>query len=556
LVTSSCGESAAGPATIASVRIEVLGDTVIEDGSTRVLRAVALTAAGDTLSGRSFTWTSSDAAVATVSNAGVVTGVWTGRAWIKATSGDRSDSVALRVMPRAVAQITVSTGGFDALYAPDDSLSLSFTLKAANGDTLDRARRPVTWSSSNETVATVTADGVVVGQSAGAVKITASREGLDGFVNLTVVPAPTGSWTGATDWTTFQADPQRTGHINATADPRTFHTLWTKVVAAGTALSPAVASGGRVFAATESYFGTQILAGLNSLTGELLWSVDFGPIHGVHQPAVGNGRVYVTTSGHTDAFLYAFDAAAGTRVFRNQYACQWQRYYAPIVTADAVYFAGGDVGGMYRYDATTGASDWFFQTNFYDGWTPAMRDTVVYSYTGSNSPKVTANSAGTGALLYEIPDSNFSWNGWTMNTAPVLSGTDYLIAAHDNRLITFDLVAHNVRWQLSSSYQGMVSVSGSTLYVLNGNMIEARAVTDGALLWSWILPPGAGQVVPALALTDNLLFVSTSSHTYALDLQGHAAVWNYPAGGRLSISSQGILYIAQSTGTLSAVALK
>ena len=87
-------------------------------------------------------------------------------------------------------------------------------------------------------------------------------------------------------------------------------------------------------------------------------------------------------------------------------------------------------------------------------------------------------------------------------------------------------------------------------------LVDARAVTDGALLWSWILPPGAGQVVPALALTDNLLFVSTSSHTYALDLQGRAAVWNYPAGGRLSISSQGILYIAQSTGTLSAVALK
>jgi hypothetical protein len=33
-------------------------------------------------------------------------------------------------------------------------------------------------------------------------------------------------------------------------------------------------------------------------------------------------------------------------------------------------------------------------------------------------------------------------------------------------------------------------------------------------------------------------------------------VWSYPAGGRLSIGSQGVLYIAQANGTLSAVALK
>ena len=543
------------PVPVAAVHLTLPGDSVIEDGTSTSLAVVALDSVGDTLSGRTFTWSSSDTAVATVSF-GIVRGIWTGTARISASTEGKSDTIALRVIPRPVASITVNTSGFDALYAPDDSLSLSVTLRAANGDTLDRGHRPVAWSSSNDGVARVTTSGIVVGQTAGPVTVTASRESQSGFVNLTVLPAPASSWTTAADWVTFQADPQRTGHVAATADPRAFHTLWTKTVAPGTRLSPAVSSNGRVFVATESYFGTQLLVGLNTATGLTVWTVDFGPIHGVHQPALGNGRVYVTSSGQSDSYLYAFDAASGSRAFRTPYGNQWERYYAPVVTADAVYFAGGYYGGMYRFNATSGASEWFFQTNQYDGWTPAVRDTVVYSYTGDYAPKVTANRISTGALLYEIADSSFVWNGWTMNTAPVLSGTDNLIAVHDSRLVTFDLATHAVRWELRSSYSGMVSVANGVLYVVNGASMEARTVADGALLWSWDVPSSAGNAAPALALTDNLLFVSTETRTYALDLQGRSAVWSYPAGGRLSIGSEGILYIAQANGTLSAVALK
>jgi outer membrane protein assembly factor BamB len=455
-----------------------------------------------------------------------------------------------------VASVTVNTSGFDALYAPRDSLALSVTLQAANGDTLNPSRRPVTWNSSNLGVATVDTAGMVTGVGAGPVTISASREGHTGSVNLTVLAAPTSNWTAATDWVTFQGNAEHTGHVTASADPRTFRALWTKAVVPGTTLSPAVAINGRVFVATESYFGTQLLVALDAATGQSLWTQNFGPIHGVHQPAVGNGRVYVTTSGQGDSFLYAFDAANGSRAFRSAYGNQWERYYAPIVTSDAVYLAGGYYGGMYRFDAITGQSVWFFQTNQYDWWTPVLRDTVVYTYTGSYSPKVTANSASSGALLYAIPDSSFIWNGWSMNTAPVLGGTNDILATQNTRLIAFDLVTRAVRWQRIDKFRGTVSVGGSALYVVNGDRVEARSETDGALLWNWQVPARGGTLGGTLALTDNLLFASTESRTYALDLQGRTAVWSYPAGGRPSIGSQGILYIAQANGTLSAVAMQ
>src|SRR2546422_8042714 len=158
------------PVPVAAVHLTLPGDSVLEDGTSRSLAVVALDSVGDTLSGRTFTWSSSDTAVATVSF-GIGRGIWTRKARIRASTEGKSDTIALRVIPRPVASITVNTSGFDALYAPNDSLSLSVTLRAANGDTLDRGHRPVTWSSSNDGVARVTTSGIVVGQTAGPVTI-------------------------------------------------------------------------------------------------------------------------------------------------------------------------------------------------------------------------------------------------------------------------------------------------------------------------------------------------------------------------------------------------
>jgi len=51
---------------------------------------------------------------------------------------------------------------------------------------------------------------------------------------------------------------------------------------------------------------------------------------------------------------------------------------------------------------------------------------------------------------------------------------------------------------------------------------------------------------------NNLLFLSTTSHSYAIDIGSHQQVWSYPAGGTLALSSQG-LFIAQQSGRLAAI---
>ena len=68
-------------------------------GSTLPLQATVVDAAGRPLAGRTVSWTSSNSSVASVSAAGIVTGVVPGSATITATNGGRSATLAMVVRP-------------------------------------------------------------------------------------------------------------------------------------------------------------------------------------------------------------------------------------------------------------------------------------------------------------------------------------------------------------------------------------------------------------------------------------------------------------------------
>jgi hypothetical protein len=274
----------------------------------------------------------------------------------------------------------------------------------------------------------------------------------------------------------------------------------------------------------------------------------------VHPPATRAGRVYVTTSGHGDSYLYAFDATTGSRVFRSAYGNQWSTYYAPVVIGDAVYMAGGAYDGMYRFHAVTGSQVWFAATNQYNEWTPAVRNGLVYAYTGQYSPKVQVVTAATGVTAYEIPDPDFNWVGWSMNTAPVLGSRDNLLATQSGRVISFDLSGRQIGWERRASYTGTVTVAGGVVYVINGNEVEALSEVDGSVQWYW--QPPAGSPTRTLVVTENLLLVSTATRIYAVDLAARRTVWAHDASGHLAVSAQGTLFVAQQDGRLVAIRLR
>jgi uncharacterized protein YjdB len=141
-------------------------------------------ALGNVLTGRTVAWGSSNSAVATVSQTGLVTGVAAGSATITATSETKSGTSTVTITQAPVATVTIAPTA--PSVAEGATVTLTATLKDANGNVL--TGRAITWSSGNTTLATVAPSGVVTAKKKGSVSITATSEGQSGSVTVTVTP--------------------------------------------------------------------------------------------------------------------------------------------------------------------------------------------------------------------------------------------------------------------------------------------------------------------------------------------------------------------------------
>lgn len=153
------------------------------------LSATLKDASGNVLTGRTVTWTTAAASIATVSGSGLVTGVTAGQVTITATSEGKTGTSVVTVQaaaPAPVASVSVSPSA--PTVAINATQQLTATTKDANGAVL--TGRVVTWQSSATGVATVDGSGLVRGVAAGTATITATSEGQSGTATVTVPSAP------------------------------------------------------------------------------------------------------------------------------------------------------------------------------------------------------------------------------------------------------------------------------------------------------------------------------------------------------------------------------
>ena len=181
---SSGGEAAAPVCVVTAVNVSPPSSDVFIGASLQLSATVTNTNCSPAPQA---SWQSSATGIATVSALGVVTGVAEGTSTITASAGGQSGSSTITVRRETVATVAVTT--------PAPTVSVGATAQAvaevrsAAGTVL--TGRTVTWQSSNQARATVTAGGLITGVSAGAVTITANAEGQAGSVAITVTGTPT-----------------------------------------------------------------------------------------------------------------------------------------------------------------------------------------------------------------------------------------------------------------------------------------------------------------------------------------------------------------------------
>lgn len=190
--TTTDGKTGSAPLTVVPIPVASVAvapsSANLTVGQSVTLSATAKDVGGNALSGRSIAWSTSDATIASVSSAGVVSGVGSGSATITATSEGQSGSATVTITPAPVG--SVSLPATTSLIA-GQAVTLSPTIKDVNGTVV--TNRVVTWSSDHSAVATVSSAGLVTGVAPGTATVTATSEGKSGSTVVTVTAAPVAS---------------------------------------------------------------------------------------------------------------------------------------------------------------------------------------------------------------------------------------------------------------------------------------------------------------------------------------------------------------------------
>lgn len=140
--------------------------------NTRQLAATARNAANLIIQGRTFRWTSSNTAIASVDQAGLVTAVGTGTAVITAETDQTVGQAQVIVTEIPIGSCALSPTSFRVTTG--QGVQPTLTLRDTANNVMPTLGRAVAWSSSNENVAAVSATGFATTRRAGTATITAS----------------------------------------------------------------------------------------------------------------------------------------------------------------------------------------------------------------------------------------------------------------------------------------------------------------------------------------------------------------------------------------------
>ena len=355
-------------------------------------------------------------------------------------------------------------------------------------------------------------------------------------------------------WSTYQGNAAHTGFVAASFDPARF-TRRFKVDALGNYVrnfNSAAIDNGRAFFVRSNASGRAELVAVSEDTGSTAWKVDMGTLNQVNPPAAANGRVYLTSTGHGDSYLWVYDQLTGAQLRKETLSSQWPSYSAPTLLGTDVYTINGYYGGISKYGDAQGAFAWHGPGVAYEGWSPSTDGRFVYAY---STPDNILNvlDAANGSLAYSIGE-RYPFSTYFGSRPVVLTDTQQAIVG-DGNLAAFDLKNRTRSWIVNAASIGTPAYGNGTIYAIGagGKSFAARSPETGNLLWEVALGDGS---YTDIIVTRNLAFVASSSSTQVIDLGTRKVVWTYPLGGSMAISARGVLYVLTDSGALAAINLR
>ena len=422
---------------------------------------------------------------------------------------------------------------------------------------------------------------VASGERTGTITIRACKDatcagtyaGTSGSVNyrLTVTAVP--------DWETLQGNASHNGYvpitINASKIAKTWE--WTAPIISGMEFSyisnPVTGSGG-VHVGLENGV-VSAFASFEEATGNQLWLSPFkNGSYTTTYPAYSSGKLYFgASSTNPIPGLVAWDLANPGNGFSSWAISEAAGFEPPTPQGGRIYIqewvsTGGHVR-LVSADSTTGNLQWSIdipegEARALTYFTPAADDKYVY-YHSACCLEFLDKSSGARIASIPNPSADVAYTG-IRSTNTILGtrgnalGLAYNVGRTKRLLSNFDITTRSLKWTSQEGYTPYPAVANGVVYatnLVNGRpVLHALDEATGQALWEWSPPESEGQAKlwGNVVATKNLVFFSTYStnfyldtaRTWAIDLNTHQAVWNFPAAGVLAISANRMLYLVRS----------
>jgi len=358
------------------------------------------------------------------------------------------------------------------------------------------------------------------------------------------------------EWESLQRTSRHDGYVPVQINATRYHQAWTYQGAYGDRLSAVVTGGGKVYFSEGSSSSVYAKRATDGLTQ---WRRVFSGTHSVSRvnpPTVSDGVVYVATTGHEDTWLYALRASDGMQSYQSQFSTQWAEILNPTVRNGKVYVNAGYYGGVvYAFNLADGAASWNASGGTYGMNTPAADDDFAYAYNGGT---LNVFNAADGSLFTSIGPNpggvQIDYNG-----TPMLGSADHVLAYSgasnygpgQRQLLDYSVADQAIRWMSTALYSHYPAVAKGVVYATSNetHTLDALDEATGRRLWSWKPSEQFFDFVGNVVVTDNVVFVSTNSRIYAVDLRRHRAIWSAPTPGTMSISADRMLLVSSPYDT-------
>jgi outer membrane protein assembly factor BamB len=179
--------------------------------------------------------------------------------------------------------------------------------------------------------------------------------------------------------------------------------------------------------------------------------------------------------------------------------------------------------------------------------TPIVVNGVVY--VGATATGFYALDASTGKTLWS---RNI---GSILGTPAVVKGIVYVNVTEPG-IYALDAATGNTIWYVSGGSDCAPTIINNTVYVGNGNTIDAINATTGALLWNYTT---GGEVNSSPVVTNGAVYVgSDDGSIYAFNAKSGTLLWTYATQNAVYSSpaiANGVLYVGSNDGSIYAISL-